>query len=91
MLRNAWITATIEQYVHTYEVDLLSSYLEMGGWIPLLSVNKAWEQCWITDEEYGSVVSHHIPDAFFGVEFYSEATRISERNESTINIVSCIE
>ena len=36
----------------------LHPYLKMGDWVPLLSVNEAWEVNRITNEEDGCVVAN---------------------------------
>lgn len=45
--------------------------------VPLLSVNKAWEEDRIPDEEDRSVVTNNIPVTIFSIELDSESTGVS--------------
>ena len=51
----------------------------MSLWVPLLSVDEAWKQDWISDEENWSVVSHNIPVSIFSVELDSKSSGISRK------------
>ena len=51
--------------------------LQMGLWVPLLSVDEAWKQDWIPDEEYWSVVANKIPITLLSVELYCKSSGIS--------------
>lgn len=53
------------------------SALEIALRVSLLGVDEIREFNRVSDEEYGGVVTNHIPIAFFGVELDSETTRIS--------------
>lgn len=59
--------------------DDQKAHLEVGGWVPLLSVDEAREKERIPDEEDGSVVSHEIPVAFLGVKLDGKAPGVTYR------------
>ena len=40
-------------------------------------MNEIWELDWISDEEYGCVVSNHIVISFFGIELDGPSSWIS--------------
>ncbi len=40
-------------------------------------MNEDWEFGRVTEEEDGGIVEHPVPIAFFGVEFYREASWVS--------------
>lgn len=58
----------IPEHVRAFQVSLR---------ISLLGVNEIREFNRVSNEENGSVITNHIPIAFFGVEFNSETTRIT--------------
>ena len=49
----------------------------MSDWIPLLCMNKAWEEDRISHEEDWGVITHEIPVAIFTVELNGKATRVT--------------
>ena len=51
--------------------------LEVSLRVPLLGVDEAGEEEWVTDEEDGSVVPREVPDSLVGVELDGEASRIT--------------
>jgi len=63
----------------TEEIPEGVGVLHVGLRVAFLGVNQVRELDPISDEEHGSVVAHHVPVAFFRVEFEREASRISRR------------
>lgn len=51
----------------------------MRLWVPLLRMDEAWKQNWVTDEEDWGVVAHQVPIAFFSVKLDRKPTRVSSR------------
>lgn len=45
--------------------------------IPLLRVNEAREENWVSDEENWSIVTNNIPNTIFGVKLNSKSSWIS--------------
>lgn len=57
----------------------------MSGRIPLLRVYETREEKRVFDKENRRIVTHEIPDTFLSVEFYSESTWISKKNNRMYN------
>ena len=47
--------------------------------IPLLSVDEAWEQYWIPDEEDWGIVPYKIPISILSVKFNCKSSWISTK------------
>ena len=62
--------------------------LEMGLRVPLLRVDEAREEEWVSDEEDGCVVARQIPETFVRVQLDCKAARIPGR-VSTSTLTTC--
>ncbi len=62
---------------HTPEVPSHVGILCVGLGVTLLAVDKVGELDWVSDEEDGCVISDHVIDAIFCVEFDGESSWIS--------------